>query len=92
VFARPAFPLPVALDGRGPLGVNAQLHTPPLPATHVSAGTNPDTDTAAVVLVMADPGERVCADGELVRGLVAAGHPAQEMFRVPDWWREGERP
>lgn len=26
-----------------PLGLNAELHTPPLPATHVSAGTGPDT-------------------------------------------------
>jgi hypothetical protein len=26
-----------------PLGLNAQLHTPPLPATHVSAGTSLDT-------------------------------------------------
>ena len=29
------------------LGLNAQLHTPPLPATHVSAGTDSDTNPKA---------------------------------------------
>lgn len=33
-----------------PLGLKAQLHTPPLPATHVSAGMNPDTDSEEIPL------------------------------------------
>lgn len=42
-FVRPSS-LPLvcsSLMAKGPLDLNAQLHTPPLPATHVSAGTGP---------------------------------------------------
>ena len=38
-FARPAFPSPVAPGWSGVLGLLPELHTPPLPATHVEVGT-----------------------------------------------------
>jgi hypothetical protein len=40
VFARPVFPSPVVPGmERGPFGLNPELRTPPLPATHLRTGT-----------------------------------------------------
>jgi hypothetical protein len=55
-FTRPAFPL--ACDSRMervPLGVNFELRTPPLPATHVEAGTGQRTLTRDYTLFIDPP-------------------------------------
>lgn len=44
-FTRPAFPLPVVPDRSELLGVSSELHTPPLPVTHVGVGTGHRTLT-----------------------------------------------
>jgi hypothetical protein len=52
-FARPVFPSPVAPGmERGPLGLNPELRTPPLPATHVRTGTGHGTLARSYTLDM----------------------------------------
>lgn len=62
VFARPVFPLPVAACGmeRRRLGVDPELRTPPLPVTHVRAGTGHGTLTRSSTYVI-DNLQSVCS-------------------------------